>query len=178
MTTVIQGPTAFLPPFGPKYAQEWPWVVVHSASACFVLSLGPILLLRGIFPLPMGWHSRLGKAYLLCTLLAIGTGLPLSARAEGGRLATASFFSMSLVWAWVSWRAYRSARLRHFQSHQKWMRFHYSLAFSAVLLRIGLSIALHYDYELNEVAGILAWISWQPALIYGWALRLADRPAT
>lgn len=172
MKLVSQGPGAFLPPFGPKYAQQWPWVVMHSASACFLLSLGPVLLLRQQLPLPGGWHSQLGKAYLVSTPLAIGSGLPLSARAEGGLLASASFLSLSLVWAWASWQAYRMARLRNFALHQNWIRFHYSLAFSAVLLRIGLSMATHYDYELQQVSGPLAWLSWQPAMLYGWSLGL------
>ena len=165
---VCQGPGAFLPPFGPKYALEWPWVVGHAWSACLLLSVGPLLLTRWQFPLPRGWHARLGKVYLGCALVAILTGLPLSFRAEGGPGASASFYSLSAVWAWATWQALRAARQKRWRLHLSWVRFHYALAFSAVFLRIGLGIAAHLDWELEQVAAGLAWLSWQPAMVYGW----------
>ena len=165
---IWQGPQAFLPPFGPKYSQEWPWVVGHGISACLLLSLGTLLLARWQFPLPRAWHARLGKLYLGSAVVAIVTGLPLSWRAEGGPLATLSFGTLSAFWAWATWGAYRTARSRQWGEHQCWVRFHYALAFSAVLLRIGLGMAAYLDLEVEQVAAGLAWASWQPAILYAW----------
>ncbi|MBX3167108.1 MAG: DUF2306 domain-containing protein [Candidatus Eremiobacteraeota bacterium] len=165
---IWQGPGAFSPPFGPKYAGEWPWVVGHAVSACLLLSLGPLLLARWQFPLARGRHARLGKLYLGCAAVAIFTGLPLSSRAEGGLGATLSFYTLSAWWAWATWRAYQTARSRQWAKHQLWVRFHYALAFSAVWLRIGLGTAAYLDLEVEQVAGGLAWASWQPAMIYAW----------
>lgn len=172
---IWQGPGAFLPPFGPKYALEWPWVVGHGVSACLLLALGPLLLARRQFPLPHPWHARLGKLYLGCAGIAILTGLPLSSRAEGGLAATLSFYSLSAVWTWASWQAYRTARTRQWVKHQSWMRFHYALAFSAVLLRIGLGVSAYLNLELEQVAGGLAWVSWQPAMLYAWRAGLLGK---
>lgn len=168
LNLIRQGPSAFFPPFGPKYALEWPWVVGHGASACLLLSLGPLLLARRQFPLPRPWHARLGKVYLFCAGIAILTGLPLSSHAEGGPVASLSFYSLSAVWAWASWQVYRSARSRHWTVHQRWVWFHYALAFSAVFLRIGLGTAAYLDLEVEQVAAGLAWASWQPAMLYAW----------
>lgn len=165
---VCQGPFAFATPFGPKYAREWPWVVAHAWSACLLLSLGPLLLTRWQFPLPKGWHARLGKLYLACTAVAIGSGLPLCARAEGGHWASLSFYSLSLVWGWATVMVYRTARGRQWQQHQSWVRFHYALGFSAVLLRIGLGVAAYLDVSIEEASAGLAWASWQPAMLYAW----------
>ena len=165
---IWQGPQAFPPPFGPKYAAEWSWVVVHAVSACLLLALGPLLLTRWQFPLPRGWHARLGKLYLASAALAILTGLPLSSRAEGGIPATLSFYTLSAWWGWATWRAYQTARSGQWARHQLWVRFHYALAFSAVFLRIGLGLAAYLDMEVGQVAGGLAWASWQPAMIYAW----------
>ena len=167
-----QGPEAFLPPFGPKYALEWPWVVSHGVSACLLLCIGPLLLARRQFALSPGWHARLGKLYLSSAAVAILTGVPLAGRAEGGWVASLSFYSLSACWAWASWQAYRTARSRQWEKHQRWVRFHYTLAFSAVLLRIGLGVAAYLDLEPHQVAGILAWASWQPAMVYGWRAGL------
>ncbi len=167
-----QGPRAFSPPFGPKYALEWPWVVGHGISACLLLSLGPLLLARWQFPLPRGWHASLGKLYLASAGIAIFTGLPLSSRAEGGLPASLSFYTLSAFWAWATWQVYRTARARQWVDHQLWVRFHYGLAFSAVLLRIGLGIAAFLDLEVAQVAAGLAWASWQPAMIYAWKVGI------
>ena len=93
-------------------------------------------------------------------------------RAEGGWLATLSFYTLSAWWALASWRAYRTARARQWGQHQRWVRFHYTLAFSAVLLRIGLGLAAYLDLEVHQVAAGLAWASWQPAMIYAWRAGL------
>jgi hypothetical protein len=172
---VWQGPSAFFPPFAGKYAREWPWVVGHAVSACLLLSLGPLLLARRQFVLPRGWHARLGKLYLACAAVAIGTGLPLSARAEGGAWASLSFYALSAVWAWASWHLYRTARGKAWKQHLCWVRFHYGLAFSAVILRIGLGTAAYLDLELGQVAAPLAWLSWQPAVLYAGRVGLLRR---
>lgn len=172
MLLIGQGPQAFPPPFGPKYAGEWAWVVGHAVNACLLLVLGPLLLARRQFPLPRGCHARLGKLYLGCTVVAILTGLPLSSRAEGGLTATFSFYALSGWWAWASWRAYRTARSKQWLEHQLWVRFHYALAFSAVFLRIGLGVAAYLDLDVSQVAGGLAWASWQPAMLYAFQVGL------
>lgn len=169
---IWQGPGAFPPPFGPKYALEWPWVLGHGVSACLLLALGPLLLGRWQFPLPRPWHARLGKLYLGCAGVAILTGLPLSGRAEGGWPASLSFYCLSAIWSWATWRVYSTARARRWSRHQLWVRFHYALAFSAVFLRIGLGTAAYLDLEVEQVAGGLAWASWQPAMIYAWRVGL------
>jgi len=170
-----QGPGAFEPPFGPKYALEWGWVLGHGISACLLICLGPLLLARRQFPLGPGWHARLGKVYLLSAAVAIVTGLPLASRAEGGWLATLSFYTLSAWWSLASWQVYRTARSRQWGQHQRWVRFHYTLAFSAVFLRIGLGLAAYLDLEVHQVAAGLAWASWQPAMLYAWRAGLLSK---
>lgn len=173
---LAQGPEAFFPPFGPKYTGLWGWVVAHGVSACLLLSLGPVLLLRPVLPLPKGWHPLLGKTYLALSGLALLSGIPLSLQAEGGWPASLSFLSLSGVWAWASFGIFGTARRRQFRRHQQWVRFHYSLAFSAVFLRIGLGLAAYFDYEVGEVAALMGWLSWQPAMIYAWRVGLLSHP--
>lgn len=175
LVLIQQGPFAFFPPFGAKYATEWPWVVGHGWSACLLLSLGPLLLARRQFGLPRPWHARLGKFYLACAAVAIVTGLPLSARAEGGPAASASFFCLSAIWSWATWQALKAARSRQWARHERLVRFHYALAFSAVLLRIGLGTAAYLDIEMDRIAVGVAWASWQPAMLYGWVSGIFSR---
>jgi len=172
---LAQGPDAFFPPFGPKYARLWGWVVTHGVSACLLLSLGPVLLFRQYLPLPQGWHALFGKAYLALSCVAILSGIPLSIQAEGGWLASLSFLTLSVVWAWASYGVFRTARRRQFGRHQQWVWFHYALAFSAVFLRIGLGIAAYLDYEVHQVSAAVGWLSWQPALLYAWRVGLLTK---
>lgn len=161
---LAQGPQAFAAPFGPKYAQEWGCVCVHSLSALVVLMLGPPLLLR--------WkigHRWLGRLYLLSAVVAGLSGIPLSVRAEGS---PASFLILSLLWLRAAWGAYQTARARQWKEHRHWVQVHYLLAWSAVFLRLGLGVSEHLGVPLGQVTLPLAWLSWQPGFWLGWWRRL------
>ena len=161
---LTQGPQAFAAPFGPKYAQEWGCICLHSVSAVIVLMLGPPLLLR--------WkigHRWLGKLYLLSALVAGLSGIPLAVRAEGS---PASFLLLSMLWLRAAWGAYRTAREHRWKVHRQWVQVHYLLAWSAVFLRLGLGVSEHLDIPLGKVIVPLAWLSWQPGFWLGWWRRL------
>lgn len=157
------GPQAFEAPFGPKYAQEWSWVCLHGLSSVVVLSLGPVLLLR-----LTRFHRRLGQVYLLCAWMAALSGLPLCLRAEGGIQARLSFLVLDSLWMVSAWQAYKAARARHWELHRNWVEVHYLLACSAAFLRIGLGLGDLLELPLQQVAGVVAWLSWQPGFWLGW----------
>jgi len=117
---LAEGPQAFAAPFGPKYAQEWGWVCLHSFSAIVVLLLGPPLLLRWKIA-----HRWLGRIYLVSAVLAGLSGIPLCLRAEGS---PASFLILTLLWLRAAWGAYQTARARRWLEHRHWVQVHYLLA--------------------------------------------------
>ncbi len=171
LTALAGGPLAFGPEFAPGYARLWPFVLAHGTAACLLLLIGPCLLLRRYLKLPPGWHTKLGKLYLMLTVIAALAGLPMAFQAKGGKLASASFLGLSLAWLVASLGVYQSARQRRWDCHQRWVRFHYLLSFSAVWLRMQLGLATHLDYTLEQSAGWAAWLSQAPAWIYAWLAR-------
>lgn len=166
------GPTFFAEPFGPKYASQWNWVLVHGLSACAVLLLGPILLLRTEIPELRVWHRRAGKSYLALSVLAALTGFPLCLRAEGGWVGQSGFVLLCLLWLVGVAPIYLSARARRWREHQQWVRGHYLLTCAALFLRVILSSGQHYHQDVNAVA---PWLSMLPALVYTSGTALYSR---
>ncbi|MFN8609558.1 MAG: DUF2306 domain-containing protein [Vulcanimicrobiota bacterium] len=156
LSMLCQGPQAFDAPFGPKYATEWGWVWAHSVSALLVLVLGPWLLWR------LPGHRLCGRIYLISSLLAGVSGLPLSLRAEGGWGGRLSFLILDSLWLRAAWSAYATARQRQWKRHLDWVQVHYLLAWSAVFFRLGLGATAQLGIPLQQVALPLAWLSWQP----------------
>lgn len=157
------GPEFFAEPFGPKYATQWNWVVLHGVSACAVLLLGPVLLLRTEIPQLRPWHRRAGKLYLALTVVAACTGVPLCLRAEGGWVGQAGFLLMCSLWLAGVWPIYRTARSRRWAEHQRWVRSHYLLTCSALFLRLILSAGSQYHVEASALA---PWAAMLPAVAY------------
>lgn len=159
---LAQGPEAFAPPFGPKYATEWGWVVAHGLSACLVLLLGPPLLLRRQLPGLRGGHALLGKAYLGLALFAGLTSIPMCCRAEGGALGQAGFLVLCGLWLVTVWPAYAHARRRRWREHERWIRVHYALTCAAVGIRLLLGIGARFDWDN---AAWVPWLSLLPAAV-------------
>lgn len=167
LTGLWDGPQSFGPPFTAKYQGEWFWIVGHGTSAIVVLALGPCLLLRdyGL----RRFHRPLGKVYLLSSLLAAATALPLALQAEGS---PAAFLCLDALWLRAAWGLWVSARAGQINLHRRWVQVHCLLAWSAVFQRMGLALAAQLELEFAGVAGPLVWLSLLPGVFLGWKLGL------
>jgi ABC-type multidrug transport system permease subunit len=158
---LAQGADNFADPFRPKFTQMLPWVLTHGVTASLVLAIGPVLFLT------RRHHALWGRLYLGLALVAGLTALPLSWRAEGGPVAQAGFISLNLAWLAATWGVWTQ------KSHRDWVILHYTLTFSAVLSRVGLSLADYMDCDFALSYPILAWTSWLPGLLWS-ARRFRD----
>ena len=161
-----EGPQAFAAPFGPKYASEWGWVLVHGVSAGLVLLLGPWLLLRPDWKGSRVWHGTVGKIYLLSVLVGGVSAFPMCVRAEGGAWGQAGFLVLNCLWLAVAWPLYRTARARRWKEHRVWVRFHYLLTCAALVIRLGLASGDRWGWNPDSVSAGVPWFSMVPARVY------------
>ncbi|MEQ9303464.1 MAG: DUF2306 domain-containing protein [Marinoscillum sp.] len=147
-------------------SQVW-WIAFYTH-----ISFGAVALLTGwsqfsrkIRAKKIRLHRILGKIYLIGILFAGTAGLYLALHANGGWIAQAGFTGMALSWLTTSILAYLAIRKLNIESHRIWMIRSYSLAFSAVTLRLWLpffdfALGMGFDYSYT----IISWLSWVPNL--------------
>ena len=75
-------------------------------------------------------------------------------------VASIGFASLSILWLYVTYKGYETARAKKFIDHRKWMIRSFALTAAAITLRMGLPIApaLGYDFVTGYI--ICAWACW------------------
>ncbi len=140
---------------------------VHITSSLVVLTLGLLQLLPWLARRGPGLHRALGLGYVLGILaLAAPSGLILARFANGGLAAQVGFALQCLVWWLCTWKAYRTARRRHWPLHVDWMLRSYAVTLAALALR-GESYLLYYVFETKPIETYLTvtWLSWVGNLV-------------
>jgi len=104
-------------------------------------------------------HRRLGLGYCLAVLAgAIGAGY-LSFFADGVPWTGLGFFTLDVIWLYVTFRALREAQARNIQSHRRWMIRSLALTAAAISLRLQLPLLMPlWGFEASYL--IVAWSSW------------------
>ncbi|GLZ80328.1 hypothetical protein Afil01_51350 [Actinorhabdospora filicis] len=132
--------------------QVWPWF-------------------RGKYPKA---HKIMGRVYVLGGVLPAGLmALVVSVTALTGPVGRIGNVMLSLLWLFMTFRGYKSARRRQFGDHRRWMIRSFALCTSIVLNRVWIILLLiglqpwldtHYGGSMDALIGDAAqasiWLSW------------------
>ena len=113
-------------------------------------------------------HRVLGRLQLLLILLVLSpTGMIMAWQSYAGWIAGGGFLSLSVVTAWCALQGWRTALVRRYDDHARWMLRCCILLCSAIVLRIigGATEFMHWDPETSY--RVAAWGSWVvPLLVF------------
>lgn len=149
----------------------------HIAVGPVTLVLGTLLVsgtFRRRFP---GWHRALGRVQGLIVLLGlVPSGLWMARFAAGGPAAGAGLAALALATAGSIGIGWRAALQRRFADHERWMFRTYLLLCSALVLRVGASLATAIGVTNPWYDPVAVWASWLgPLVIHEIARRIRPR---
>lgn len=144
--------------------------MAHGFCGIVALALGPLLVFEGA--LASGWgyfkapsHRVVGRIYVLAVLGAGSTGYHLALIAYGGWTAQLGFATLAVLWIFTLGKALGSIRRGDASAHRQWMARNYALTFSAVTLRVMLSVGQYAGISLPTLYPWSAWLCWSINLL-------------
>jgi len=157
-------------------AYQWAFYA-HLVAGPASLILGTILISDRFRRLVPTWHRRLGRVQAACVLLLLApSGLWMAYYAATGSIAAAGLGSLATATAACVALGWRSAVMRRFADHRRWMWRTFILLCSAVVLRLigGLAAVAHFDAEW--LYPLSTWVSWLVPLLVFESSRLLNPP--
>jgi hypothetical protein len=113
-------------------------------------------------------HRWLGRLQLLLILLVLSpSGTIMAWHSYAGWIAGFGFLSLAIATTWCALQGWRTALVRRYDDHARWMLRCSILLCSAILLRIigGATEFMHWDAEASY--RVAAWSSWVvPLLVF------------
>lgn len=145
------------------HLQHYRWsFYLHIFPALLVLAAGATQFSGRILKKTPVLHRWVGRAYAFSILCVCGPGaLVMAFYANGDAFTKASFVTLSLLWWWFTWSAYRAIRAGDVRRHGAWMIRSYALTLSAISLRVmQFGLSSYSDVSPEEAYEIVAWPSW------------------
>lgn len=115
-------------------------------------------------------HRVIGKVYVIAVLISGICGVYIAQSATGGISNVIGFSLSGIIWLVTTILAYTSIRAGRIEIHQNYMTYSYAVCFSAVTLRIWLSILVPLLGSFNEAYVIVGWLSWVPNVIVAYLI--------
>ena len=150
------------------------WIIafyIHVATSIFAVLAGFTQFFK-IF-LYKKTHRLMGKLYVFSVLIFTATsGLIMSFFANGGWTSIIAFTTLSLLWWFSTFKAFKHALNKQFDQHGKWMIRSYALTLSAITLRLWkYAYANYIDPDMDflhpmDLYRIVAWLGWVPNLLF------------
>lgn len=142
--------------------------ILFAPLALFVLPFQFWQRLRAQRP---GLHRWTGRVYGISILTAGVAGMIIAPNAEGGVVAAAGFFLLSVVWLATTALAVWHAMNRRIAQHRRWIIRSAALTLAAVTLRIYLPVGI-MTVGFDVAYPLIAWACWVPNLLVAeWWLR-------
>lgn len=140
---------------------------VHVFSSLFALLAGFTQFSTSIRRNYPRLHRLAGRIYVVDILLVTGpAGLLMSFFANGGTGSQLAFFTLSVLWWYFTWKAWRAAIARDFPKHRAYMLRSFALTLSAITLRIWkMSLAHYFELPPMDIYRIVAWLGFVPNLV-------------
>ncbi len=143
--------------------QDVVWLIsfyMHMGTGVICLFAPLIIFCRKWLNIPMEWHRKLGKTYVLVTLLLVcPTGFYLSIYAKGGLVSQLGFVVQGVLLFIYTYKAFQFAIRQNFQSHATFMIRSYAIGTAALTFRLYHILFYYMDlpYEINY--GASQWVS-------------------
>ena len=146
----------------PYFPGVYGWAfTTHIISGPVSLILGLILIVersRARFP---RWHRNLGRLQVVCVLLLVTpSGLYMARYAAAGPIAAVGLAALAMATAICVSLGARSAVMRRFADHRRWMWRCYLLLCSAVVLRLIGGLATVTGMTAPWVDPLATWMCW------------------
>lgn len=135
---------------------------VHVFTSFFVLLAGFTQFSEKLRNKYKGAHRAMGKFYVaVILLLSAPSGFILGIHANGGIISKIAFVLLSVLWFWFTYMAYTSVRNGDIRAHKNFMIRSYSLALSAISLRLfKWIIVMIMEPHPMDVYRAVAWLGW------------------
>jgi len=141
-------------------------LTAHAGLGATVLILGAFQFFPGLRTRWSAWHRRAGTVYVAGALIGGLAGLILALGTTAGPVASVGFALLALLWLWFTANAWRYARAKDFQRHQRWMTRSYAMTFAAVTLRLYIAVFTIAHVDFMTGYRLAAWMCWVPNLIF------------
>lgn len=161
-----------------NFVTRRPALALHALGGAIALLAGPLQFLPGFRSKHWTFHRRQGWVYCSGVLLGSLASFVLAPHAQTGRIASAGFLSLGIVWMGCTTLAVRFVIRGNYPQHRRWMIRSYALTAAAITLRmyLPLSFALKIPFEIGYPA--IAWLCWVPNLLVAELyLQLSNNPA-
>lgn len=141
-------------------------LALHALGGGIALLAGPLQLLPPFRERHWKYHRRMGWVYCCAVLLGALAGLRLAWHAQTGRIASAGFFSLAVVWLTSTAVALSLILRGNSARHRRWMIRSYCLTAAAITLRIYLPLSAVLGFDFSVAYPAIAWLCWIPNLIF------------
>ena len=165
-------PQSFAPHLREKYISLYAVVIIHGLCGCVALALGAIQFIELFRRHRPRLHRFIGTIYLGCVAVSGVLGLRMALSAYGGNMAKVGFTCLAVLWLYSGSRALTSALRGDIKSHRRWMIRNYAFTFSAVMVRVWLSISYQLELPMEMSYIVIAWISWLPTVLLAELINL------
>lgn len=139
----------------------------HISSSLFVLLIGIFQFVKQFILRYARLHRVLGKIYVALVLfVSAPSGFVMAMYANGGIAAKVSFGTISVLWWYFTFVAYRKIRKGELRSHLAFMYRSYALTLSAITLRTYvLFLPFFIHLHAKEMYTLVSYLSWVPNLV-------------
>ncbi len=147
---------------------------IHVFTSCICLFAGFTQFSQKFLRTAPKIHRLMGWCYVIVILVFSGpSGLIMGIYANGGLTSQTAFVMLSIFWMVFTYKAYRAALRRAFDTHQQYMIRSYALTLSALTLRAWKwIIVLAFRPQPMDAYMLVAWLGWVPNLLIAeWYIR-------
>jgi hypothetical protein len=158
-------------------AYRWAFYT-HLVSGPASLVLGTLLVSDRFRRFAPTWHRRLGRMQAVCVLLLVApSGLWMARYAATGAIAAAGLGALAIATAACVVFGWRSAVMRRFADHRRWMWRMFILLCSAVVIRMIGGLATVAGFDALWLYPLSTWASWLVPLLVFESCQLLNPPA-
>jgi uncharacterized membrane protein len=142
----------------------WIFLYVHMIFGGLAILIGWTQFSKRIQNNYKVWHRKIGKVYVIASLICAISGFYIGFFATGGWLPAIGFILVACIYFYTTLMGFLSIKRRQITLHQNLMTYSYACCLSAVSLRLWVPIS--YIFTDNYILSytIIAWMAWIPNL--------------
>jgi len=149
-----------------RYASRRAGLLLHIASGCVALLVGPVQLWLGLGRRHLCLHRRLGRAYVASVMAGAASAFYLAFTTELGWVVGMGLAGLGIAWLVTTGLAVAAIRRRLVPQHQEWMVRSYVVTFAFVTFRLFWAVLRVAGIgTLAEQLAVASWFCWAGPLL-------------
>ncbi len=137
----------------------------HIIGAAFALFVGWVQFNSKLRIKNLKWHQKIGKLYVITSLLSSMASIYIGFYASGGLIPTLGFITLGAIWFCLTVSGFIAIMNKRIAQHQKMMMYSYACCFAGVTLRLYLPVLIIYFGDFILAYKVVAWLCWVPNLL-------------